>query len=103
MNLQIQRLWGYAPLQAFGTIYAFPWYFRARGDRWQFAVALLREAVEADAILISAGQKSGFLIARRYGRPGSNDASAMTEAVAISFITESARLFLDTLYQQKAG
>ncbi len=39
-KLQVVYLDGDAPVQAFGYINGYPFYFHARGRRWRFAVAL---------------------------------------------------------------
>lgn len=36
-NLEIDTIGGYCPVQAEGTVFGKPFYFRARGQTWSFA------------------------------------------------------------------
>ena len=52
-DIEIQlscRLWGYAPVQAEGTIVGKPLYFRARWEEWSFAVT---DSEDVDPVDIS--------------------------------------------------
>lgn len=66
MKLKVVYLDGDAPIQALGYIDGFPFYFRARGDRWEFAVSNIREASHARAILSTAQQGYGLVVSKRH-------------------------------------
>lgn len=93
MGIHIIRLWGCSPVQAEGYIAHCPFYFRARGDRWQFAVATGWKPHRYAAMDVASGQMAGFLLTRSYGRMGSMDASAMPYAEARHIIGECATVF----------
>lgn len=38
LNIEIEWLEGFCPVQAEGIVNGQPWYFRARGDHWSFVV-----------------------------------------------------------------
>jgi hypothetical protein len=81
-----------APVQAEGTVADRPFYFRARGDTWEFTVAE-RDGDdpaglgEEDVSLGSAWYRSGTL-------PGRFDASWMPLDQARSLIEECAREYI---------
>lgn len=91
---RIVRLWGCSPVQAEGYIAHCPFYFRARGDRWQFAVATVCKPHRYAAMDVASGRTAGFLLTRIYGWPGSMDASAMPYEAARRIIGECAGVFL---------
>jgi hypothetical protein len=100
-SLHIERLFGYAPLQGEGLVYAFPWYFRARFDKWQFAVATKHEALRCDAIDVLLGLCPGFVLSKAYGRPCGYDAGVMEEDEAMQIIRECSEVFVATLFSVK--
>ncbi len=83
-------LGGNAPVQAWGLVDRWPYYFRARHDEWRFAVAAVRDADPVDV----STPRDGFCVFGPYGRTGGEDASWMPEEVALSLIIRGARCFL---------
>jgi hypothetical protein len=82
-----------APVQAEGTLDGHPFYFRARGDRWTFAVA---EEPGVDPVHIDSAEGAvgrGFFLEAPYGAPGSFAAGYMALAVARDLIEECARRY----------
>jgi len=53
MNLVIEHIGGYCPVQAEGTVDGVPFYFRARHQRWQFAIGY-------DPVGVLLGWAEGF-------------------------------------------
>ena len=100
--LHIERLWGVAPVQGTGTIYAFPFYFRARWDRWAFAVATCVPATHADAIAAMCGACAGFVLSKHYGVIGGVEAGVMEEEEARMIIEQCSAAFIATLFAVKA-
>jgi len=93
MNLIIVRLSGDAPLQAFGYLDGKPWYFRARGERWEFGLAARTEFSFEEAVRATAEIGPGLLISKRYA-----DTTALTHDKARAIIrraARAARAFLD--------
>jgi hypothetical protein len=90
--LLVTYLDGDAPVQALGYINGYPFYFRARGERWRFAVANVR-GDHREAIRVATGEQPGFLLERRYGRER-NDASVLSYSLAMGIIRRAARAFL---------
>ena len=81
-----------APVQADGTVADRQFYFRARGDTWQFTVAERdgddpADLDEKDVVLGTAWYRSGTL-------PGRFDASWMPLDQARSLIEECAREYI---------
>ncbi len=91
-KLQVIYLDGDAPVQALGYIDGYPFYFHARGRRWRFAVASARTSTE-EAIKVAAGEATGFLLTRKYGR-SQHDASILSYSIAMSIIRRAAQAFL---------
>lgn len=89
--LQIEYLDGEAPVQAIGMVCGYPFYFRARGSIWTFAVATYHTAPDPFAAL--AGKQQGFVLSKLYGPPGAGEASAMPEDVARAILQRCARAF----------
>lgn len=89
MNLVIVRLFGDAPLQAFGYLDGRPFYFRARGDRWDFGLAAGVEFSFDQAIRATAEEGNGLLISKRFP-----DTSALTHEKARMIIGRAARAAL---------
>jgi hypothetical protein len=87
MKLEVVSLHGDAPLQAFGYLDGHPWYFRARGDRWWFAVAAARELSFDLAIATTVQRGHGLLLSKKF-----DDATCrLTEPVARAIIWRAAR------------
>ena len=93
IRLLVTYLDGDAPVQALGKINDYPFYFRARGNAWKFAVAGRRDAETAEAIRVAAGETMGFLLSRRYGRER-HDASILPYGLAMTLIRRCALAFV---------
>lgn len=93
-HLEILYLEGEAPVQAWGFVSGYPFYFHARGDRWRFAVGNLQSWSHQLAIDVALGRKHGFLLSRRLGPLGGLDASVMSYEMAETIIERCARAFL---------
>jgi hypothetical protein len=89
--LQIFYLDGEAPVQAIGEVCGYPFYFRARGSAWTFAVATYHTAPDPFAAL--AGEQQGFVLSKLYGPPGAGAASAMPENTARAILQRCGRAF----------
>lgn len=77
---------GDAPMQGFGYLNGYPWYFRARGDAWSFAVGNVREMGFHVALAAAAHEGTGLVICGRY-----NDTTKMTEEKARRIIRRASR------------
>lgn len=77
------------PLQASGQVGAFPFYFRAKGDFWEFSLAMSPGSGFADAVEVE-NESQGFF--RSGDRPGAGE---MPPAEAADLIKKCAREFLD--------
>lgn len=86
MRLQIVSLRGDAPMQGFGYLDGHPWYFRARGDRWEFAVAAGHDLTFDQAVAATAHKGYGLVISKRFP-----DTTSMTEQTARAIIWRTAR------------
>lgn len=93
VRLLVRYLDGDAPVQAFGTINDYPFYFRARGNAWRFAVAASRDADMGEAVRVAAGEAMGFVLSRRYGRER-HDASVLPYVLAMTLIRRCALAFV---------
>lgn len=91
-TVSIERLWGFCPVQALGTINERPFYFRAHLNCWTFSVAA---APTGDPVQVSIGQAPGWHVERRYGRENEHDASFMPHSHAHKFIMGCARSYLN--------
>lgn len=89
MKLEFIHLAGDAPIQAFGYLDGRPWYFRARGNAWEFAVANDRELGFDQAIAATAHRGAGLLLSKRY-----HDTTSLTERKARAIIRRAARAAL---------
>lgn len=88
MKLSITYLDGDAPIQALGYIDGYPFYFRARGDRWEFAVGNVREKSHERAIAATAQHGFGLVVSRRRSdvpRIGRNAARAIIRRCAQAY------------------
>lgn len=63
VDLQIDTLFGFNPVQAFGRINSFPFWFFARGEHWNLRIS--RE-VDGDPTLV-AGPKTGARYQEQFG------------------------------------
>ena len=92
MNLQFEFTSSPAPVQAEGTVAGRSFYFRARGDTWQFTVA-----EEAGDDPVSLGEKD-VALGRAWYRsgtlPGAFEASWMPLDQATSLIQLCAREYV---------
>jgi hypothetical protein len=92
-KLQIDWLGGNAPVQGEGTVAGRPFYFRARGQRWSFAVTEEPGADPASIWSVEDAMGSGFYMEGEYGeRPF--EASWMPEEDARRIIEECAAVYL---------
>lgn len=94
------HLYGWAPVQADGTVSGRPFYFRARHAFWKFIVCINAD-VDPSFISPSAEQETGFFQDREYiryemsGDYGTgSDASYMPYDVASELIMRAAKQFL---------
>jgi hypothetical protein len=78
------ELWGFAPVQALGTINGREFYFRARHNDWTFEIA-----DSATSALPSDGGRSGFVRSGAF-----SNASFMSHDVAESLIVTCVEQFL---------
>ena len=60
MNLEVEYLGGNCPVQAEGTVNGVPFYFRARGQHWSFAIG-------PDPVAVSLGWEEGFYRSEEWG------------------------------------
>ena len=81
-KLEITYLGGACPVQADGTINGVPFYFRARGQRWQMAIG-------EDPVEISCGMKDGWYKEEPWGKE-MFDAGLMSEETAKEIIERCA-------------
>ena len=88
-GLVVDYFGGQCPVQAWGTLLGFPFYFRARHAHWSFAVAKVGEDPTMDGV-----PPLLFERVERWGK-GEFDAGYMLEDVAWKFIVQSARAFVD--------
>jgi hypothetical protein len=93
MPVHLIRLWGCSPVQAEGYVSRHPFYFRARGHCWQFAVATGAKPHRYAAIDVTTGEAKGFLVKQPYGAIGGMDASAMPYEEARQIIEQCALAF----------
>lgn len=89
MELDITYLDGDAPLQALGRINGYPFYFRARNNRWEFAVANQCGKYYDHAVLATVGKGFGLVISRKYP-----DATSMSAESAMAIIRRCAEAFV---------
>ena len=92
-GVMIESLGGNCPVQAHGTICGHPFYFRARGEYWEFSVAN-KEC--KDPVEVSCGFEDGWRYSEDYG-DGPFEAGWMTEDEARAFIDKAAKLFSEAL------
>lgn len=60
MDLKIDHIGGFCPVQAEGTIDGIPFYFRSRGERWAIGIG-------EDPVDILLGWKEGWRRSQAYG------------------------------------
>ncbi|PJJ48612.1 hypothetical protein [Hymenobacter chitinivorans] len=87
----VGALEGYCPVQAEGTVNAYPFYFRARWKEWAFSIAetSLMDAVDMQSF--EGGEAYGFLVSGSV--PGKYDASWMDYDVAEAIIKDCCRQY----------
>ncbi len=88
-NLYIEYFGGAAPVQAWGTIRGYQFYFRSRHEHWSFAVALTPDIDPADICF----PDQGFYREELYDGK-SNSASYMPEDEAEAIIQHCAAAFI---------
>ena len=86
MRLEVVTLGGDAPLQGFGYVDGHPWYFRARGNAWEFAIGNDRELGFDSPIAATMRRGNGLLLTKRY-----RDTAQLTEERALLIIRRAAR------------
>jgi hypothetical protein len=86
-----------APVEAFGRVSGHAWYFRARDQFWEFAVARTLD-VSPDAIYNS---EQGFYRMEQYGT-GSFDASYLPHDNAVAIIRRCAQDFAAELAAEQS-
>ena len=87
--INITWLDGYAPVQAEGTFFGVPFYFRARGNYW--AVTTAKDS-ESHNVFDGTMKRGGFFIEKKYS-DNEFDASWMPHEDALCFITEAYKAF----------
>ena len=87
VGASLDSIGGNCPVQAYGSVDGRRFYFRARGDSWQFHVA------ETDDKIFF---EDDFYIGRDYGE-GPFDAGWMPENEALGFIVESIAAYREHL------
>lgn len=90
----IDWIGGNCPVQAEGTVGGYPFYFRARGQKWTFEVAdnVLYDSAKAWVAI--------FVHEESYGG-GPYDAGWMTEDEALSFIAQAAERYLKEVFDEE--
>jgi hypothetical protein len=97
-TLRIDHLGGLCPVQGGGALNGLPWYFRARHDSWQWAIAA---APHVDPVRVSLGwEQAGWATGGAWGEPGGQDAGYMDLADAERLIRESAATFATWVAQE---
>jgi hypothetical protein len=87
-GLVVESFGGVCPVQAWGTLLGFPFYFRARHEHWSFEVEAEHEDPTSDALAQILFQRE-----EAWGE-GEHDAGYMPEEVAAEFIVRCAWAFL---------
>ena len=85
----IDTIGGNCPVQAEGTIDGFPFYFRARGERWTMTVANKKDTAREE---LYSGYPDTWHYEEPYG-DGPFAAGWMEEKEALAFIYKAADLF----------
>ena len=86
MNLIIEAIGGWCPVQAEGTVNGIPFYFRARGARWKMCIG-------TEPIDISLGWAKGWCKSEEFGE-GPYDAGYMALDIAEGIIVKCADEFM---------
>ena len=103
IRLLVTYLDGDAPVQAYGTVNDYPFYFWARGNGWKFAVGSTRKGGRDEAIRVATGEATGFVLNKRYGQQR-HDASIMAYELAMTLIRRCALAFVAfTSYQEQGA
>lgn len=90
--LEVTRLGGFAPVEAEGTLCGKPFYFRARGNRWTFALASGPQSDPVDVLCQNGA--GGFLRQGTVGEPDTHAAGYMAPTEAMLLIQQCAREYL---------
>lgn len=90
LHLHIEYLGGSGPVQAWGSVDGKQFYFRARHNRWSFAVAFDPQIDPADIDF----PEQGFYREKAYVPPGSEAASTMPLEEAESIVRQCVKEFL---------
>ena len=88
-GLVVESFGGQCPVQAWGTLLGFPFYFRARHEHWSFSVA-----AEGEDATMSGVPPLLFERVEPWGE-SEHDAGYMPEEVAADFIVRCARAFVE--------
>jgi hypothetical protein len=89
-------IYGYAPVQAEGSIAGNNFYFWARHDDWTLSVS---ESLEIDPVDIQneeVGRRYGFFKQGKYGEKGGEDASYMPFEVVEKFVIDCLKDYVST-------
>lgn len=94
MSERTERDWndyieGQTPLQGYGLIDGYPWYFRARGDSWSLGI-VEDKTIDCECLPL-VGCCSGWLIEESWGEWPS--AGYMDEEIAWSLIEDTFKKF----------
>ena len=92
LHLHAEFFGGWAPVQAWGDVAGWPFYFRSRGQRWTFAVAT-QDGIDATDVY---SNDRGFFREESYGE-GEFDASYMPPVEARKIIRRCCKEFLAEL------
>ncbi len=93
------RIWGYAPVQAEGTVAGKQLYFRARHDGWSFAVAASAGVDPVDICF----PDQGFLREGEYGTSWDDAASYMEYDTAEAIIRRCAADYIQHRNDDSGG
>ena len=76
-------IYGNGPVQGYGKIDGYPWYFRARHDFWHMEITDVKD-MEPEDLPIVGDAYSGWEISENWGK--GHEASYMPESVALALI-----------------
>ncbi|MCS3798987.1 hypothetical protein [Niastella sp. OAS944] len=88
------RIDGPAPVQAWGTINGFSFYFRARWHEWSFAISENPAIDPVDIQMIEQGKEHGYFAEGIIGKEWEYLASYMETSMAIDIITKCSTEYL---------
>ena len=90
------KIYGSAPVQAYGTINGFPFYFRARWDAWSFAISENPQIDPVDIQLEEQGKEHGYLAEGTIGKEWEYLASYMEFSMVKDIITKCSTEYLNS-------